>query len=116
MVTASFLTELTTSSERHDYILFIADKLSDLAGTRGIFVPTSKAFTAPGTAELFQDHLFTNFGETIWLILDRDAKSKYRFWRFLAELLRLRLNIYVFRNRPSSVDGLQMTSSAPSTD
>ena len=89
VVTADFLSELPLSSSGHDMILVIVDKLSK----RGIFVPLNKEVDAPAVAQVFQDRLFTQYGTPKRIISDRDPKFTSRYWRSLAELRNVHLNL-----------------------
>ena len=88
VITMDFLTELPRCSAGFDSVFVIVEKLSK----RAIFIPTTKGVTAAGAAQLLQDAAFSKHGITVKMISDR-AKFKSNFWKSLAQLLNIKLNI-----------------------
>ena len=89
VITMDFLTELARCSAGFDSVFVIVEKLSK----RAIFIPTTKGVTAAGAAQLLQDAVFSKQGIPVKMISDRDPKFKSNFWKSLAQLLNIKLNV-----------------------
>ena len=87
--TMDFLTELPRCSAGFDSVFVIVEKLSK----RAIFIPTTKGVTAAGAAQLLQDEVFSKHGKPVKMISDRDPKFKSNFWKSLAQLSNIKLNV-----------------------
>ena len=76
VVTMDFIPELP-ECEGYDNILVIVDKLTKYA----IFIPTTTTITEKGTAELFFQHVISQYGIPRQVITDRDVRWRGEFWK-----------------------------------
>lgn len=75
-VTMDFITDLPESTNGHDSILVMVDKLSKYVH----LAPTTKSCTALDCANLFVEHIFQHHGMPKVLISDRDTRFTSEFW------------------------------------
>ena len=75
-----FIPELL-ECEGCDNVLVIVDKLTKYA----IFIPTTTTITEKGTAELFFQHVISQYGIPRQVITDRDVRWKGEFWREICD-------------------------------
>jgi hypothetical protein len=80
VVTMDFIPELP-ECEGYDNVLVIVDKLTKYA----IFIPTTTTITEKGTAELFFQHVISQYGIPRQVITDRDIRWKGEFWREICD-------------------------------
>ncbi|CDF35428.1 unnamed protein product [Chondrus crispus] len=88
-VTTDFVTKFSKSRPGNDTVLVIVDRLSKLA----IFIPTNENVKATTVYQLFQDHMFSKHGVPLCIISDRDPKFNSKYWKSLAELTNVSLNM-----------------------
>jgi hypothetical protein len=93
-----FLGPLPVSTDGHDMILIVVDRLTKMAH----FIPTISNVTSKETAELFLEHVFRYHGLPENIVSDRNPKFMARFWKNLTKAL--------------GVNILMSTSSHPQTD
>ena len=70
-----FLGGLPATQRGHDYILVVVDQFSKMA----ILIACTKTVTAPQVAKLFFIHVWTYFGLTSSIVLDRDGRFLSHF-------------------------------------
>jgi len=80
-----FIPELPGSS-RYDDILVIIDKLMKYT----IFIPTTTMITEKGTAELFFQHMITQYRIPRQVISDRDTQWKGEFWKKICDWMGMK--------------------------
>jgi hypothetical protein len=79
-VSMDFVTGLPhTKKGKYDAIMVVTDRLTKMV----VLVPTNKQLDAPGTAELFKQHIVSRFGVPAIIVSDRDRKFVSKFWRAL---------------------------------
>lgn len=97
-ITCDFVSSFPKSNRGKDTVLVIVDRLSKQA----IFVPTTENVDAQAVRLLFEDALFSKHGVPSVIVSDRDPKFTSNYWKCLAELNLIELNM--------------STSSHPQTD
>ena len=85
VVTMDFIPELP-ECEGYDNILVIVDKLTKYA----IFVPTTTTITEKGTAELFFQHVISQYGIPRQVITDQDVRWKGEFWKEICDRMGMK--------------------------
>jgi hypothetical protein len=83
-----FIEKLPTS-DGHDSILVVVDRLTKLA----IFVPTTTSLSARGLADLFVRHVFSKHGVPADIVSDRGTKFTSAFWSSLSAALGIKQNL-----------------------
>ena len=79
-----FITELLDSNG-YDSILVIVDKLT----TYATFIPTHSSVNEEGTAELFFQHIISQYGPLRQLITDRESRWTGSFWKEICERMNM---------------------------
>ena len=88
-VSIDFITDLPESNG-YDSIMVVVDH----GLTKGvIFIPCNKTIDAPGTAQLYYEHVYRRFGLPTKIISDRGPQFKSAFTAELGRLLGITLNI-----------------------
>ena len=80
VVTMDFIPELP-ECEGYDNVLVIVDKLKKYA----IFILMTTMITEKGTAEIFFQHVISQYGIPRQVIIDRDILWKGEFWREICD-------------------------------
>jgi transposase InsO family protein len=83
-----FIEKLPTS-DSHDSILVVVDRLTKLA----IFIPTTTSLSARGLADLFVRHVFSKHGVPVDIVSDRGTKFTSAFWTSLSAALGIKQNL-----------------------
>ena len=87
-VSMDFVTALPRSKGKHDAIMVVTDRLTKMV----VLIPTHKQLDAPGTAELFRQHIVSRFGLPQVIVSDRDSRFVSKFWRALFVSLGTKLS------------------------
>jgi transposase InsO family protein len=87
-VSMDFVTALPRSKGKHDAIMVVTDRLTKMV----VLIPTNKQLDAPGTAELFRQHVVSRFGLPSVIVSDRDSRFLSKFWRALFVSLGTKLS------------------------
>lgn len=82
-VTMDFITQLPRTTDGHDAILVVVDKLTKMVH----LVPTSSRATAEQTATLFLNHVWKLHGIPRVIVTDRDPLFTSNFTRALCQML-----------------------------
>ena len=88
-ITMDLITGLPTTSEGHDTILLILDRMSKMIHC----APTRKTITGPGLADLVVTNVFRYHGLPRTIISDRDPRTTSNFWRALLSTLGTKLRV-----------------------
>ena len=88
-ITMDLITGLPTTSEGHDTILVIVDRMSKMIHCS----PTRKTVTGPGLADLVINNVFRYHGLPRIIISDRDPRTTSNFWRALFNILGTNLRV-----------------------
>ena len=107
VVTMDSIPELP-ECEGYDNILVIVDKLTKYA----IFIPTTTAVTERETAELFFQHVISQYGIPKQIISDRDTWWQGDFWKEIYNKMGIK-RAYVSPNRDNWVFSLNELLTPP---
>ena len=88
-VSLDLITQLPTTTQKHDAIAVFVDKLTKMVH----IVPTVTTVTAPQLATIFFNHVVRLHGVPESLISDRDPRFTSNFWRCLWKLLGTNLKM-----------------------
>ena len=86
VVTMDFIPELP-ECEGYNNILVIVHKLTKYV----IFIPTTTTITEKGTAELFFQHVISQYGILRQVITDRDVQRKGGFWKKICDHMGMKI-------------------------
>ena len=88
-ITTDFVFKLPPTTQRHDDIWVVVDRL-----TKSVhFLPIREKFSPQKLAELFMNHIVSLHGVPVSIISDRDPRFTLRFWKRLMKELGVRLNL-----------------------
>jgi len=85
VVSMDFIPELPESNG-YNNILVIVNKLTKYA----IFIPTTTTITEKGSAELFIQHVITQYGIPRQVISDRETRWKGEFWKEICDQMGMK--------------------------
>lgn len=85
VVTMDFIMDLPKTSQGHDALMVIVDKLTKYV----ILIPCHTSCTAIQAANLFVAHVFQDFGLPVMIISDRDKIFTSDFWKQLMRRLKV---------------------------
>ena len=85
VVTMDFIPELP-ECEGYDNVLVIMDKLTKYA----IFIPTTTVITERETAELYFQHVISQYGIPRQIISDRDTRWRGDFWKEICDKMGMK--------------------------
>ena len=88
-ITTDFVFKLPPTTQRHDGIWVVVDRLTKSAH----FLPIREKFSPHKLAELFMNHIVSLHGVPVSIISDRDPRFTSRFWKRLMKDLGVRLNL-----------------------
>ncbi|GJW28934.1 putative reverse transcriptase domain-containing protein [Tanacetum coccineum] len=88
-ITMDFITKLPKTSNRHDTIWVIVDRLTKSAH----FIPTRETDSMETITRLYIKGIVSRHGVPISIILDRDSHFTSRFWQLLQSALGTQLDI-----------------------
>ena len=88
-IKTDFVFKLPPTTQRHDDIWVIVDRLTKSAH----FLPIHEKFSPQKLAELFMNHIVSLHGVPVSIIFDRDPRFTSRFWKRLMKELGVRLNL-----------------------
>ncbi|GJW43156.1 reverse transcriptase domain-containing protein [Tanacetum coccineum] len=88
-ITMDFVTKLPKSSQGHDTIWVIVDRLTKPA----IFTPMRKTNSMEKLAGMYLKEVVTRHGIPVSIICDRDPKFASNFWRLLQKALGTSLDM-----------------------
>jgi len=83
-----FVGGLLVSSQRHDYIMVIVDKVTKSAH----FIPFKRTFEVPTIAKVFLKEIIHLHRVPRKIIFDRDAHFTSIFWKILLHSMGTQLN------------------------
>ncbi|GJY63795.1 putative reverse transcriptase domain-containing protein [Tanacetum coccineum] len=86
-ITMDFITKLPKSSQGHDTIWVIVDRLTKSA----IFVPMRETDPMEKLARMYQKEVVTRHGIPVLIICDRDPRFASNFWRSFQKALEVQL-------------------------
>ena len=89
LITMDFVFKLPPTTQRHDDIWVVVDRLTKSAH----FLPIREKFSPHKLAELFMNNIVSLHGVTVSIISDRDPRFTSRFWKRLMKELGVRLNL-----------------------
>lgn len=84
-VSMDFITDLPKTTNKHDAILVVVDRLTKMSH----FIPCAITCTAQQAAELCVQHIFRLHGCPSSFVVDRDPRWRSSFWKTWCELLRI---------------------------
>ena len=87
--TMDFIFKLPPSTQRHDGIWVVVDRLIKSAH----FLPIREKFSPQKLAELFMSHIVSLHGVPVSIISDRDPRFTSIFWKRLMKELGVKLNL-----------------------
>ena len=87
--TMDFVFKLPSTTQRHDGIWVVVDRLTKSAH----FLPIRENFSPQKLAELFMSHIVSLHGVPVSIISDRDPRFTLRFWKRLMKELGVKLNL-----------------------
>jgi hypothetical protein len=76
-ISLDFITSLPRTQKQNDSIMVVINKLSKFAH----FIPIKYTFKAINIVEIFMKEIFRLHGIPKMVILDRDAKFTFAFWK-----------------------------------
>ncbi|GJS64287.1 putative reverse transcriptase domain-containing protein [Tanacetum coccineum] len=88
-ITMDFITKLPKTSNRHDTIWVIVDRLTKSAH----FIPTRETDSMETLTRLYIKEIVSQHGMPISIISDRDSHFTSRFWQSLQSLLKLKTTL-----------------------
>ena len=88
-ITTDFVFKLTPTTQRHDVIWVVVDRLTKSAH----FLPIREKFSPQKLAELFMNHIVSLHEVLVLIISDGDPRFTSRFWKRLMKELGVRLNL-----------------------
>ena len=88
-ITTDFVFKLPPTTQRHDSIWVVVDRLTKSAH----FLPIREKFSPQKLAVLFMNHIVSLHGVRVSIISDRDPRFTSRFWKRLMKELGVRLNL-----------------------
>nr|GEU59857.1 reverse transcriptase domain-containing protein [Tanacetum cinerariifolium] len=88
-ITMDFITKLPKTSNGHDTILVIVDRLTKSAH----FIPTQATYSMETLTRLYIKEIVSRHGVPISIILDRDSYFTSRFWQSLQNALGTQLDM-----------------------
>ncbi|GJQ97807.1 reverse transcriptase domain-containing protein [Tanacetum coccineum] len=88
-ITMDFVTKLPKTSNRHDTIWVIVDRLTKSAH----FIPTRETDSMETLTRLYIKEIVSRHGVSISIILDRDSHFTSRFWQSLQSALGTKLDM-----------------------
>ena len=88
-ITMDFIFKLPPTTQRHDGIWVVVDRLTKSAH----FLPIREKFSPYRLAELFMSHIVSLHGVPVSIISDRDPRFTSRFWKRLMKELGVKLNL-----------------------
>ena len=88
-ITMDFIFKLPPTTQRHDGIWVVVDRLTKSAH----FLPIREKFSPHKLAELFMSHIVSLHGVPVSIISDRDPRFTSRFWKRLMKELGVKLNL-----------------------
>ena len=88
-ITMDFVFKLPPTTQRHDDIWVVVDRLTKSAH----FLPIREKFSPHKLAELFMNHIVSLHGVLVSIISDRDPRFTSRFWKGLMKELGVKLNL-----------------------
>ena len=88
-ITMDFVFKLPPTTQRHDGIWVVVDRLTKSAH----FLPIREKFSPQKLAELFMNHIVSLHGVPVSIISDRDPRFTSRFWKGLMKELGVKLNL-----------------------
>ena len=88
-ITMDFIFKLLPTTQRHDGIWVVVDRLTKSAH----FLPIREKFSTQKLAELFMSHIVSLHGVPVSIIYDRDPRFTSRFWKRLMKELGVKLNL-----------------------
>ena len=88
-ITMDFIFKLPSTTQRHDGIWVVVDRLTKSAH----FLPIREKFSPQRLAELFISHIVSLHGVPVSIISDRDPRFTSRFWKRLMKELGVKLNL-----------------------
>jgi hypothetical protein len=88
VVSMDFVGGLPMTSQRHDCIMVVVDKLTKSAH----FIPVKTTFEASAIAQIFLKEIIRLHGVPRKIISDRDARFTSRFWKSLLQSMGTQLN------------------------
>ena len=89
LITMDFIFKLPPTTQRHDGIWVVVDRLTKSAH----FLHIREKFSPQKLAELFMNHIVSLHGVPVSIISDRDPRFTSRFWKRLMKELGVRLNL-----------------------
>jgi len=88
VVSMDFVGGLPMTSQRHDCIMVVVDKLTKSAH----FIPVKTTFEASAIAQIFLKEIIRLHGVPRKIISDRDTRFTSRFWKSLLQAMGTQLN------------------------
>ncbi|GJW22656.1 putative reverse transcriptase domain-containing protein [Tanacetum coccineum] len=88
-ITMDFITKLPKTSNRHDTIWFIVDRLTKSAH----FIPTRETYSMETLTRLYIKEIVSQYGVSISIISDHDSHFMSRFWQSLQSALGTQLDM-----------------------
>ncbi|GJU82790.1 putative reverse transcriptase domain-containing protein [Tanacetum coccineum] len=88
-ITMDFITKLPKTSNRHDTIWVIVDRLTKSAH----FIPTQETYSMEALTRLYIKEIVSRHGMPISIISDRDSNFTSRFWQSLQSALGTQLDM-----------------------
>ena len=88
-ITMNFVFKLPPTSQRHDNIWIVVDRLTKSAH----FLPIHENFSPQKLTELFMSHIVSLHGVPVSIVFDRDPRFTSRFWKRLMKELGVKLNL-----------------------
>ena len=88
-ITMDFIFKLPPTTQRHDGIWVVVDRLTKSAH----FLPIREKFSPQRLAKLFMSHIVSLHGVPVSIISDRDPRFTSRFWKRLMKELGVKLNL-----------------------
>lgn len=89
LITKDFVTGFPTTDSGYDCVVVVVEKLSK----RIIFIPIKKTVKTPEFVCLFIYHVFSKHGMPKKIILDQDSLFKSNYFREIADILNVELNV-----------------------
>ncbi|GKD64978.1 putative reverse transcriptase domain-containing protein [Tanacetum coccineum] len=94
-ITMDFITKLPRTSNRHDTIWVIVDRLTKSAH---FFIPTRETYSMENLTRLYIKEIVSRHGLPISIISDRDSHFTSRFWQSLQSALGTQLDMITTYN------------------
>ena len=88
-ITMDFVFKLPPTTQRHDGIWVVVDRLTKSTH----FLPIREKFSPRKLVELFMSHIVSLHGVPVSIISDRDPRFTSRFWKRLMKELGVKLNL-----------------------